>query len=105
MRPLVIVLDNYSVHKSQEVQAALSQLAAANVFLIYLPAYSPQLSRIEGLWHAVKGHGMPYRSQTSLGAMQRAVMDALTAKARQWRQAHLERLLCAKTKNFDCLAA
>src|SRR5918997_544443 len=46
-RPLMVVLDNYSVHKSQEVADAVGPLAAADVHLVYLPAYSPELSRIE----------------------------------------------------------
>ena len=62
--PLVIVLDNYSVHKSQAVKAALPALEAANIFLFYLPAYSPELSEIEPIWRSVQGHGIPYRSQT-----------------------------------------
>lgn len=98
-RPLVIVLDNYSVHKSQGVKAALPVLEAANVFLFYLPAYSPQLSEIEAIWRSVKGHGMPYRSQTVLGQMKQAVDEALADKAKQLRQQQV------KTTNFQCLAA
>ncbi len=99
VRPLVIVLDNYSVHKSQAVKAALPVLEAANVFLFYLPSYSPELSEIEPIWRSVKGHGMPYRSQTVLGQMKRAVDEALSDKAQQLRQAQV------KTTNFQCLAA
>jgi hypothetical protein len=82
-RRLVIVLDNYSVHKSQTVKDALPALLAAGIELFYLPAYSPQLSEIEPIWRSVKGHGMPYRSQTELGALKRTVDDALADKARQ----------------------
>lgn len=99
VRPLYIVLDNYSVHKSQAVQAALPALEAANVFLFYLPAYSPKLSEIEPIWRSVKGHGMPYRSHTVLGQMKRAVDEALAAKAKQLWQEQV------KTTDFECLAA
>jgi hypothetical protein len=46
-RPLMIVLDNDSVHHSQEVQEANAALEAADIFLVYLPAYSciSQLTR------------------------------------------------------------
>jgi putative transposase len=98
-RPLWIVLDNYSVHKSQALKEALSHLEAANVFLFYLPAYSPELSEIEPIWRAVKGHGMPYRSHTVLGQMKRAVDDALSDKARQLQEGQ------TKTTNFERLAA
>lgn len=98
-RPLFIALDNYSVHKSQAVQEALPALEAANVHLFYLSAYSPELSEIEAVWRSVKGHGMPYRSQTVLGQMKRAVDDALTEKARQLLE------MQTKTTNFERLAA
>lgn len=98
-RRLVIVLDNYSVHKCQAVKEAFPALEAANIVLFYLPSYSPELSQIEPIWRSVKGHGMPYRTQTVLGQAKLAVDDALAEKAKQ--------LLAAKneTANIGCLAA
>ena len=98
-RPLVIVLDNYSVHKSQVVQEAMPSLEAANIAFFYLPSYSPEMSHIEPIWHSVKQHGMPQRSYSILGDLKRAVDDALFHKARELQQAH------AKTTNFQRLAA
>ena len=80
-RPLVIVLDNYSVHSSQSVEEALPELAAANVFLFYLPSYSPELSEIEPLWNSIKHHEMPVRSYALAGDLKRAVEEALASKA------------------------
>jgi len=80
-RPLVIVLDNYSVHKSQQVQAAFPALEAADVWLCYLPSYCPELSDIEPIWQAVKHHEMQERSQTEVKAMKQAVEQALSRKA------------------------
>ena len=80
-RRLVIVLDNYSVHKGEVVKAALPQLEAANIELFYLPSYSPELSEIEPIWRSVKGHGMPYRTQTVLGQAKQAVDNALLGLA------------------------
>jgi hypothetical protein len=53
-RPLVIWLDNYSVHKSERVQAELPEWEQAGITLCYLPSYSPELSRMEPIWHPVK---------------------------------------------------
>lgn len=80
-RPLVIVLDNYSVHKSQQVQEALPELEAADIWFCYLPSYCPELSDIEPIWQAVKHHEMQERSQTEIKAMKQAVEQALTQKA------------------------
>jgi putative transposase len=80
-RELVVVLDNYSVHKSQSVQAAQPALAAANVTLWYLPAYSPELSEMEPIWHAIKHREMVRRSYEVLGELKRDVDDTLERKA------------------------
>lgn len=76
-RPCVIVLDNYSVHRSQAVKDALPGLEAAGVSLYYLPPSSPDLNRIEALWRQVKYHELPVRSYRTLDDLRLAVEDAL----------------------------
>jgi hypothetical protein len=80
-RPLVIWLDNYSVHKSERVRAEIPALERAGIILHYLPSYSPELSQIEPIWHAVKHHEMTERSHTQLVALKRAAEEALRKKA------------------------
>ena len=89
-RELMVVLDNYSVHKSQVVADAEVQLAAAGVHLVYLSAYSPELSRIEPDWNDVKQHHLPVRSFEHVAELKRAVDEALARKAHQLRQAYAE---------------
>jgi hypothetical protein len=80
-RPLVIALDNYSVHKGDRVKAEMAAFAAAGITLFYLPSYSPELSGIEPIWHDVKHHEMTQRSHAVLGALFRAADEALARKA------------------------
>ena len=80
VRPLVLVVDNYQTHKSDRVKAERPLLAAAGVTLLYLPAYSPELSRIEPIWNDVQYHGLPRRSYPTLGELKRAVDLALVEK-------------------------
>jgi hypothetical protein len=87
-RPLVIWLDNYSVHKSDRVQAELPALERAGITLQYLPSYSPELSKIEPIWQDVKHHDMRERSQTEVRALKEATEAALTQKAAELRAAH-----------------
>lgn len=93
--PLMIVLDNYAVHKSQTMREAQPALLAANVQLVYLPAYCPELSAMEPVWNDVKQHNMPTRSFDRVVDLKRAVENALAQKAQQLRQAYV------KTTNFD----
>ena len=89
-RPLWYVLDNYSVHKGEQVRDEVPRWAAAGIHLFYLPAYSPELSRIEPVWQDVKYQGLPVRSYAELGALKRAVDLALAQKAITLRTAHQE---------------
>jgi hypothetical protein len=89
-RPLVIVVDNYSVHTCERVQDEQAAFAAAGITLFYLPSYSPELSGIEPVWHDVKYHEMTQRSFEILGALFRAVEEALARKARDLLAACLE---------------
>ncbi len=97
-RPLMIVLDNYAVHKSQAVTDVRPQLEDANVHLVYLPVYCPELSGIEPVWNDVKQHQLPIRSFDQVVDLKRAVDDALARKAQQLHQAH------AKSTNLHRLA-
>ena len=80
-RPLVLVIDNYSVHKGERVQAERAAFAAAGITVFYLPSYSPELSGIEPIWQDVKHHQMTKRSYEILGELFQGVDDALARKA------------------------
>lgn len=82
-RPCVVVLDNYSVHHSQVVKAALPALTAAGVRFCHLPPYSPELNPIETVWRHAKHHDLPERSHATDTALQIAVEAALTARAQR----------------------
>ena len=80
-RPLMVVVDNYSVHKSAQVRSEQPRLEAADVYLVYLAAYSPELSRIGPHWKVTKYHDLPQRSCACLGDLKAAVETALTRRA------------------------
>jgi putative transposase len=71
--PLVVVLDNASIHKNRVIKAALADLWRERIYLYYLPPYSPELNRIERLFRVIKHQGMPERTQTSYDALEDAV--------------------------------
>ena len=88
-RPLMIALDNYSVHTSQTVEEARPQLAAADVHLVYLARYCPEQSGIEPVWNDVKQHELPTRSFEEVAELKHAVDAALARKAAQLRRPSL----------------
>jgi putative transposase len=52
----IIVLDNYSIHKSHKVRAKEREWQASGLYLFFLPTYSPELNLIEGESHQIKTH-------------------------------------------------
>lgn len=53
-KPTVVVLDNASIHRSQQFRACLDRWQKRNLYIYYLPPYSPHYNIIERLWKEVK---------------------------------------------------
>ncbi len=83
--PRVVVLDNAGIHTSKAVRAARPGLARQGIYLYYLPAYSPELNRIEAVFKQVKHHEMPVRSYTSKAELRQAVEDGFDRYRRRLR--------------------
>lgn len=62
-KPLVVILDNASVHKAKAIQPLLKVLERQGLKLYFLPPYSPELNRIEKLWHKMKYEWMSFKSR------------------------------------------
>lgn len=52
--PLTVILDNASIHKKKAEKKFLEYLKSIGLTLYFLPPYSPELNRIERLWHKMK---------------------------------------------------
>jgi transposase len=52
--PRIIVLDNATIHKGEPMRDKRRQWERQNLYLYYLPPYSPELNRIEILWKQAK---------------------------------------------------
>lgn len=50
-KPVLMILDNCRIHKTEEV---LSLARKRDIFLCFLPPYSPQLNPIEIMWKTIK---------------------------------------------------
>lgn len=63
-KPVVIILDNASVHTAKRIQAHLKLIEAKGLSLYFLPPYSPELNRIEKLWYQMKQVWMDVKHRT-----------------------------------------
>jgi transposase len=90
--PRVVVLDNASLHVSKVVKAQRKELSRAGIFLYFLPAYSPELNRIEPVFKQVKHHEIPRRSHKSKAELRASVEGGFDAYGRKLDQKTVEEL-------------
>jgi transposase len=94
--PLVVVLDNASLHHSHVIREALPALRAKRIYFSFLPTYSPELNELEPVFRAIKHCDLPERVYTPQAALEAAVDDAY---------ARYEQNLLAKLSDQPRLAA
>jgi len=66
----VMIWDGAGFHTSQKLRVP------ANVTLIQLPAYSPELNPLENLWHYLKSHYWSNRTYANYGELETAAIAA-----------------------------
>ena len=67
--PTVLVLDNASIHRATCVQQRLRAWRTAGLQLQFLPAYSPELNKIEILWRFLKHYWLTPPDYDSLDSL------------------------------------
>ena len=63
--PTVLVLDNASIHTAKIIQDKREEWENKNLYLYFLPAYSPELNLIEILWRKTKYEWLPFDAHES----------------------------------------
>jgi transposase len=64
-KKITIIIDNASIHKAKVMQPLMKILEAEGVTLHFLTPYSPELNRIEKLWHLMKYSWMSVKCRDS----------------------------------------
>ena len=81
--PRVVVLDNASIHTGRAFKAERRELTRRGIYLYYLPAYSPELNRIEPVFKQVKHHGIPRRSHKTKAELRASVESGFETYGRK----------------------
>lgn len=74
----VIVLDNAKIHHSELFNSQLEAWEADNLFIFFLPTYSPHLNKIETLWRKVKYEWLKVEDYTSYDKLKESVQTILS---------------------------
>jgi len=77
----VIVLDNYSLHKSHLVKGKEKEWSAQGLYLFFLPPDSSELNLIEGEWHQIKSHEISGRMFEDEYELVQAVKESFRARS------------------------
>lgn len=85
-KPLTIILDNASIHKARAIEPHLALLRGQGVTLYFLPPYSPELNRIEKLWHLIKHTWMAVKHRDA-GMLETDVSEILSNFGTRYRMA------------------
>lgn len=72
-----IVLDNAPIHKSYEFQEAIKKWEEQDLFIFFLPTYSPHLNIIETLWRKIKYEWLKPQQYENAQILKQAVFDIL----------------------------
>lgn len=68
-QPTLVVLYNASIHKSNEFKANIERWRKKDLFLYFLPPYSPELNKIEILWRKMKYQWISFDAFSSFKAL------------------------------------
>jgi len=60
IKKTVVILDNCPIHKSKKFMAKIEEWKEQDVWIYFLPPYSPELNLIEILWRRIKYQWLPF---------------------------------------------
>jgi len=60
VKKTIVILDNSPIHKSRKFLAKVEEWKEDDVWIYFLPPYSPELNLIEILWRRIKYQWLPF---------------------------------------------
>lgn len=91
-KPRVLVLDNARIHRSRLMQSKLAEWEAKNLYVFFLPTYSPHLNLIETLWRKMKYEWLKPIDYVSFETLTTAVKKILNEIGSQYKIKFKERV-------------
>ena len=81
----VVLIDNASMHTSHAFLNNIDKWEAQNLFIQNIPAYSPELNKIEILWRKIKYEWLDFSAYESFAALKDNLNDILTNIGQDYR--------------------
>lgn len=80
----VIIMDNASVHRSGKFQEKIEKWKEKELYIFFLPRYSPHLNLIEILWRKIKYEWLKPKDYETLKSLEEALKNILTGLGRDF---------------------
>lgn len=84
-KPTIVVIDDASMHTSEEFEAEIGELKRKGIILKYLPAYSPELNLIEILWRKIKYEWLPVDAYKDFKTMTQELFEVIKGVGSKYR--------------------
>ena len=81
----MVIIDNAPIHTSHVFQGKIPCWEKKRLFLYFLPAYSPELKRIEILWRFIKYWWLPFSAYLNFQTLTEAIEDILMKVGTQYK--------------------
>jgi transposase len=73
----ILVIDNASVHHSKAFETKITQWQEQDLYVYFLPKYSPELNKIEILWRFIKYSWLPFDAYANIQNFKERLTDIL----------------------------
>lgn len=81
-----VILDNYSIHSTEQVKKSLATEAGSRFELHFLPPYCPDHSKIERVWQDIHANVTRNHTCLEMPTLMQRVRDYLCQRNRQPQQ-------------------
>ncbi len=78
------MLDNAPIHKSHEFMQAIKRWEQQDLYIFFLPTYSPHLNIIETLWRKMKYEWLKPQDYLNCETLKKAVLNIICQYAEKY---------------------
>jgi transposase len=77
VKKTVVILDNSPIHRSKKFIAKIAEWEEQDVYIFFLPPYSPELNLIEILWRRIKYQWLSFDAYLCFQNLKERLFDVL----------------------------
>jgi transposase len=77
VKKTVVILDNSPIHRSKKFKAKIAEWEKQDVYIFFLPPYSPELNLIEILWRRIKYQWLSFDAYLCFQNLKERLFDVL----------------------------